>query len=469
LFDAKSDTADRRAFVTRCAGDRHHFRFIVSPEDAAEMADLRAFTRELMTQAEADLGTRLDWVAVAHWNTDNPHVHVLVRGVTEDGADLVISRDYISRGLRARAEALVSLELGPRSEQAIQTSLEREVEADRWTGFDQVLRAAGDEGGGIVGLRPGAVPLENGGMRQLLIGRATKLQRLGLAEPVGPAQWTLKPGLESTLRALGERDDIIKALHGALSRDGRNPSVADFAIHAEEMTPILGRLADRGLHDELAGTAYIVIDGVDGRAHHLRLPDLEATGDAPLGAIVEARSFEDAQQRRRLALLVRSDLGLEAQVSATGATWLDRQAVAREPSPLAGKGFGAEVIAALHGRAEHLIGEGLAHRHGARIVFARDLIATLRQGELNEAVARIVVATGLPHRPSAEGEHVGGVYRERVTLASGRFAMIDDGLGFQLVPWRQSLDRHLGQQVSGVVTPGGGIDWHMGRKRGLAI
>jgi hypothetical protein len=85
MFDAASDDADAKAFAERCEADRHHFRFTVSPEDAVEMADLRAFTRELMKDAERDLGTSLEWVAVDHWNTDNPHVHVLVRGRAHDG------------------------------------------------------------------------------------------------------------------------------------------------------------------------------------------------------------------------------------------------------------------------------------------------------------------------------------------------------------------------------------------------
>jgi type IV secretory pathway VirD2 relaxase len=115
LFDANSDRSDEQAFAERCGDDRHHFRFIVSPEDAQDLTDLRAFTRELMADAERDLGTTLDWIAVDHWNTDNPHVHILVRGRADDGQDLVISRDYISRGFRSRAEERVTLELGPRS------------------------------------------------------------------------------------------------------------------------------------------------------------------------------------------------------------------------------------------------------------------------------------------------------------------------------------------------------------------
>jgi hypothetical protein len=124
MFDASSDSADTKAFAERCEEDRHHFRFTVSPEDATQMADLHGFTRELMQDAERDLGTKLDWVAVDHWNTDNPHIHVLVRGKADDGKDLVISRDYISHGFRQRAAERVTLELGPRSEQ--------ETSGSRW-------------------------------------------------------------------------------------------------------------------------------------------------------------------------------------------------------------------------------------------------------------------------------------------------------------------------------------------------
>jgi len=169
MFDARADAADVDAFAQRCEGDRHQFRFIVSPEDAPEMADLRAFTRDLMARAERDLGTKIDWVAVDHWNTDQPHMHVLARGVTEDGADLVISREYISRGLRARAEELVGLELGPRSEQAIRSGLEQEVTAERWTGLDRALRAAADDNGGIVDLRPGSTALPDPDIRRLML------------------------------------------------------------------------------------------------------------------------------------------------------------------------------------------------------------------------------------------------------------------------------------------------------------
>jgi type IV secretory pathway VirD2 relaxase len=468
MFDARSDAADQRAFAERCEDDRHHFRFTISPEDAAEMTDLRAFSRELMADAERDLGTKLDWIAVDHWNTDNPHVHVLIRGRADDGRDLVISRDYIRRGFRARAEERVTLELGPRSEREIQSALEREVEAERWTNLDRALRSVADESAGMINLRPDG-PDGDPELRRLMIGRAAKLERLGLAEQVEPGCWTLKPGLEETMRDLGVRGDIIKTMHRTLLGGGREPDVSRFALHGDDPgDPVLGRLVARGLHDELKGSAYAIVEGVDGRTHHLQFTDIELTGDAAPGAIVEARAYEDVNGRNRLSLAVRSDLTLHQQVSAPGATWLDRQLLAREPV-VTGGGFGAEVRDAMDRRLEHLAGEGLARRQAQRVIFARDLLDTLRRRELNDAVGKIAAAARLVYRPPAEGEHVAGIYRQRITLSSGRFAMIDDGLGFQLVPWRPALEQQLGRQVAGVMLPSGGVDWSFGRKRGLGI
>jgi type IV secretory pathway VirD2 relaxase len=453
LFDAGSEQADGDAFAGRCEDDRHHFRFIVSPEDAGEMADLRAFTRELMIDMAKDLETELDWVAVDHWNTDNPHIHVLVRGRASDGTDLVIDRDYIREGMRARAEERVTIELGPRSEREIQTSLEREAEADRWTSLD---------------LRPGGHDPDPD-TRRLMLGRAAKLERLGLAERIDPACWTLKPGFEQTLRDLSIRTDIIKTMHRAMSGGERAPDLASFALHADAPAePIVGRLVERGLHDELIGSAYAVIDGADGRTHHVRFDDIDMTGDARPGAIVELRSWPDAKGNARLSLATRSDISLDQQVTAPGATWLDRQLVAREPA-VTGGGFGREIREAMEARAEHLVGEGLARRQGERIIFASGMIETLRTRDLDDTIAGIAERTGLPHRPSAPSDHVSGVFRERVTLASGRFAMIDDGLGFQLVPWRPALDQQLGRHITGTMSPGGGVDWSLGRTRGLGL
>ncbi|TPI11640.1 DUF3363 domain-containing protein [Mesorhizobium sp. B4-1-3] len=468
LFGPERENATGGAFAARAEGDRHHFRFIISPDDALEMEDLKSFTHDLVAQMERDLGTRLDWVAVDHWNTQHPHVHLIVRGVRDDGEDLVISRDYIKEGMRDRARDLITQELGPRTDLDIRRSLESQVQSERWTQLDrQLLRDSRNTG--LIDLAPSA-SLQPDEYHALKIGRLRRLEVLGLADHVGSGQWVISDKAEAVLRELGERGDIIKRMHRALTERGIERGSSSYVLAAESLdTPIFGRLIDRGLDDELRGTAYAVVDGVDGRTHHIRLPGLDAAGDSAPGSIVELRKFDDARGQRRLALAVRSDLTVDEQVEAPGATWLDRQAIARKSAELAESGFGADVRDALERRARHLLDQGLAEQQGNRIKFTSNLLDTLRRRELEAIGDKLATDSGQPFNRAASGDHVAGMYRRRLSLSSGRFALIDDGLGFQLVPWTPSLENRLGQHVSGVARGDGGVDWSFARNRGLGL
>lgn len=465
LFDADTDAADARGFAQRCEGDRHHFRFIVSPDDAEQLSDLKAFTRDLMEQAQADLGTRLDWVAVDHWNTGHPHLHVIVRGRTDQGADLVISPDYIREGLRARAGHLVTLELGPRTDAELRRRMDLQIGADRWTSLDRGFARLADEQG-VVDLRRGAGARPDD-LHQARVGRLRKLKGLGVADELSPGRWRLAPDAEAALRALGQRQDVIARMHRALADQAVERDPARFVVDGGPPEGLLGRLAGRGLDDELRGSGYAILEGLDGRTHHVRLADLDDASDAALGSLVEVRRRAWEGRRSRLVLQVRSDLGLAEQIRAEGATWLDRQLVGRNAAELGEGGFADEVRAALNARTDHLAQEGLAQRRGRRAVFARDLIETLRQRELAAASRRLSGQTGLEAQAVGADGAVAGTYRQRLTLASGRFAMIDNGLGFTLVPWRPDLERHLGRHVEGVLTPGAGVAWSFSPKRGL--
>ncbi|MBA8907761.1 relaxase/mobilization nuclease domain-containing protein [Aminobacter ciceronei] len=471
MFDANTDRADDLAFANRCKDDRHHFRFIVSPEDAAEMTDLKAFTRDLARQMEADLGTRLDWIAVDHWNTDNPHVHLLLRGVDDAGADLVVSRDYISRGLRSRADDLVDIELGPKPEHEIRSALEKEITAEGWTRIDREIKRAADETG-YVNLRPDRSAPADPELRRLMVGRLQHIEKLGLAIQGNSGEWVVGLEAERTLRDLGMRGDIIKTMHRAFTERGQDRGVGDYEVDGGTSgSPIIGRLVDRGLHDELTGEAYAVIDGVDGRAHHVRFRGVEAFDLAPAnGGIAEVRHLSGTDgQRPTLVLALRSDLDLQAQVTAPGATWIDHRLVERDAMPLSQAGFGREVREAMQARAEHLADQSLARRDGQRIIVQRDLLATLRRRELDAVGEKLSAETGLPHVKTIAGQHVAGVVRQRLALSSGRFVMIDSGLGFQLVPWSRDLDRKLGQHVAGMTKVSGGIELTVGRKRDLGL
>ena len=182
-----------------------------------------------------------------------------------------------------------------------------------------------------------------------------------------------------------------------------------------------------------------------------------------------AASSNADDPRPTLVLANRSDIDLARQVTAPGATWLDHRLVEREAMPLAAAGFGQEVRDAMAARAEHLVATGLARQQGQTIIMQRDLLATLRRRELDSIGAALSAETGLPYTQIGPSGVVSGTYRQKLTLSSGRFAMIDDGLGFQLVPWSPSLESHIGREVSGIARDSGGIDWSFARQRGLGL
>lgn len=283
LYSADLDRVDGKAFLARSDGDRHQFRFIVSAEDGVDYGDLKPLIRRLMQQMEEDLGTELDWVAVDHYNTGHPHSHVIVRGKTDRNTDLIIAREYVTEGMRERAAEIVRLDLGPRSDVEIEDRLRDEVNQDRFTSIDRTLLRE-QEGKGLVWAT------DTDAFRQSLrAGRLQKLQRLGLADEAAPGQWRLAPELEPTLRRMGERGDIIKAMHRDLAEKGLSRAAADYAIYDPfdaAAQPIVGRLVRRGLSDEINDRHYLIVDAVDGRTHYVEIGRGNELDLIPEGGIV---------------------------------------------------------------------------------------------------------------------------------------------------------------------------------------
>nr|WP_192384971.1 DUF3363 domain-containing protein [Mesorhizobium silamurunense] len=166
-----------------------------------------------------------------------------------------------------------------------------------------------------------------------------------------------------------------------------------------------------------------------------------------------------------------STLDLDAQIGSDGATWLDRELTAKNPVPVARSGFGLDVDNALDKRATQLVRMGHAERDATSrtITFSRDLVVTLERQEVARVGKEMAAARGLTFEPTQPGNYVGGTLLGSVRLASGRFAMLDDGFGFQLVSWQPILDKRIGQHITGMVQNRGGIEWSFGRKRGLGI
>ena len=246
----------------------------------------------------------------------------------------------------------MSIELGRKPEHEICNTLEKEVTAERWTRLDVEIRGNADDVGSI-DLRPDTRGPADPKIRRLMIGRLQHLEKMGLAASTGAGEWMVGLEAERNLRDLSMRGDIIKTMHRAFTERGQDRGVADYVIDAGVRSPIIGRLVDKGLHDELTGEAYAVIDGTDGRAHHVRFRGIGAFAHAPpVGGVVEVRRFGGPEdQRPTLVLANRSDLDLRTQITAPGATWLDYRLVEREPMPLAMGGFGREARDAMQARA----------------------------------------------------------------------------------------------------------------------
>jgi type IV secretory pathway VirD2 relaxase len=551
LFGPDRDREDGRAFVERGEGDRHSFRVIVAPEDGDRLSDLRGFTRDVMRQMETDLGTKLDWVAVDHYNTGHPHSHVVIRGKDDLGRDLIIAQDYITDGVRLRAQERATLELGPESDLELREKLRAEITAERFTRIDQaMIEEAQDR---VLDLRPEAGQVRADFDRTLRLGRLQTLERYGLAAEAVPGVWTISEQLEPTMRALGERGDIVKAINRALTDRGLERGMDRYVLHGEEMTqPVIGRVVGKRLTDELGDRVALIVDGVDGRTHHVALGDKAVAQDAPMGSIVEigrasvgprasdrniaamaadtgvyrpsehramavdghirvpggdfdgyieshVRRLEalrragvverldgdrwtipadyearatayDTAQSRRMNLRVLSTFDLERQITSDGATWLDRELVSPNRTQLTQAGFGSEVSSALERRKDSLVDQGMALRTPEGGVRApRDLLSRLEQQEIARVGPEMAKARGLTFKPTEAGNYVSGALVGSTNLGSGKFAMIDDGVGFSLVPWQPVLDQRIGRQITGVAMQGGGIDWTFARSRGLGL
>lgn len=546
LYGPETDAADGKAFLKRCEGDRHQFRIIVSAEDGAELTDLKAYVRQVMARMETDLDTRLDWVAVDHYDTEHPHTHIVLRGKDDRGRDLIIARDYIAHGMRAQAGEILTEELGLRTDLEIEQAMRAEVAKERLTFLDREILRETDAG--VFDGRGTAEPGFARFKQTLKLGRLEKLERLGLAEALEPGRWRIDPALETTLRALGRRGDIIKTMQADLAGKGLNRPARGFAIFdgADRLTkPLVGRVAAWGISDELRNRFYVVLDGVDGRTHYVELGAVADPADVTAGAVVEIRAAgtgvkpadrtiaavaeredgvysDDAHQRfdktartefrlahvRRLEALRRSNLvarrpdgswqvpedylarverhearraarapvqletlshlGLADMAGADGATWLDRVLTQDGAGTLAEAGFGAEARAALAARRAWLVREGLARDDQGETLYARGLLKTLQKRELNRVGDEMASALGKAHVIPGPGERVDGVYNRPVRLASGKYALIERGKSFSLVPWRDVLERSRGKTVSGVVR-GATISWELGRQKGRGI
>lgn len=260
FFDRADQGLDAAAITRGWVEDRHHFRFIISPEHGDRIADLPGYVREVMARVSADLGEPgLGWIATCHFDTDQPHAHVLVRGRRGNGRDLVIPRHYVGYGFRARAQEVAQERLGDLSRLDAERRIWRETERDGFTSFDRRLLAAAVQSGGLVDDAVGS----HGAWAALSRGRLRHLERLGLATPEA-RQYRLAPDLEAQLRGLQMRRDIIRTLNQRRLEGARDVRVFSGGR-------LQGEVVRSGYHDELGARPFAVVRDAAEAEQYVRL------------------------------------------------------------------------------------------------------------------------------------------------------------------------------------------------------
>ncbi len=215
LYDRSVDEVDAKAFNERADEDRRQFRLIVSPEDAEQMKDLTQFTREFMSQVEKDLGRRLDWVAANHHDTAQPHVHIVIRGGNTRNGELLIDRKYITQGFRARAQELVTRELGQRRLREMAAARSNEAEREALTAIDHDIARSLSDGRYAPQSELGGLSRFDGAVVNRRLRFLRTLERAARQED---GHWAMQEGWQETLRALGRRGDIIRSLSNIQGR-----------------------------------------------------------------------------------------------------------------------------------------------------------------------------------------------------------------------------------------------------------
>ncbi|MEL7452480.1 MAG: DUF3363 domain-containing protein [Pseudomonadota bacterium] len=511
LYGRDNRDMDGRAFAERSMDDRHQFRIIVSPEDADQLDDLKETTRRLMSEMERDLGTGLDWVAVDHHNTGHPHTHIVIRGKDDLGQDLVIARDYLMKGLRARAEETLTQELGPRRDIEIVKSRHREVSQDRFTELDREIAHLSNQG--VAELSRGSSAFGRF-KHSLHEQRLSHLEQLHLAKNLGEGRWQLASHWDRALKAMGRKGDIIRTLAAGVEPGKHADRVRFIDERTGDLPSILGQVIQHGPEDELRDRRFILVEDFQGTPWYAPVSDELGGVSPPIGAVVELSAQPQKPRRAdrtiaeiadRSGGLYSDELHVAADPSASSAYRLahkrrlealrragivDRnnqgawqiaedfleQAAEFESAKRGGVAMKVRSWASLEAQIDanaetwldredrKLIStesKQLSEARAARIAFLRraglikpedDKLTTevrkrLRMKELRRVGEAESKRTQRLHRVLETGEGFEGKFERTTDLALGRMAIVGNEKAFALVPWRPDMERLRGRSL----------------------
>ena len=433
------DGFDRDAFRAPLAGEQRQFRFIVSPEDGDEL-DLKEFARRLMNQVEKDLGRRLIWAAVNHHNTDNPHVHIDVRGVDVDGDDVRIDSAYIKHQMRWRAQEIVTRELGPRTELEYSRAREAEIGAERVTMVDRFLTEHVQPDGTVTLKKLLARPGPEG---RNCVARLQTLTDLKLAVEERPGVWRLAGGWKESLVRLGEQNDRIERLYPIVGEKAAEYQFVDPKLPLSNFGAVV---VGKGLHDELSGEMFVAVQATHGQGYYIPLRP-EVAESLHRGDTIRVGFKAEAWLKpadKAIAQVAKENGGVYAprehqrELETKQATKSDADAL----SP-------ANLVAGNIRRLERLVAYGLASQlPDGRWRVPSDLIAQLESRERTHSRSRLQIDKFPPAQREPAAPPITDLEKERVTIGEGAAQRL--GLAFVANP-----QRFRGQLVPAPAGPSG--------------
>lgn len=361
---------------------------------------------------------------------------------------MIIARDYISQGLRERARDLATLELGIETEDNLQRKLAQEVDAQRFTRLDRSILQDTDQG--ILAITSKMSKDKRAHAHRM--GRLKKLQAMGFAEELKPGVWKIADRTENTLRQLGERGDIINIMQRVLREAGVDRGISDYSIFdaAKPDSNITGKIVAIGLSNEMQDHHYVVVDGTDGKLHYAEIGRLSKY-DPPSKELVVTIRGSDVESRLNQTMKPNARMFIESHIpfgdlaSANGATWLDRKLLTKQPETYREKGFGAEANRALRLRQNWLVQQQLMTDKSGQLVAQRQMLKELTRRDIAKAGSNLANRSDLSHVSASELGSPNTKIVRSIRMASGRFAMMQKGKEFALVPWKQAIQMRKGK------------------------
>ena len=309
LFSGNDSPEVAKNAAANFSESEHNFRFIISPEDGDKI-DLKDFTKNLIKTIEKDLGSKLSWVASCHYDTNEPHVHLVVDGKNDAGEKLLMTRDYISRGIRNRASQIINNKLGLRTRDEVAKQLELSVSKNKKSDLDNIIKTNIKDD--VISLKKLDNKYSYDISTELLEKRLSYLETKGLAQKNGEQSWRVKENYIDSLRELSRTSSIIERLSSKLAISKEQCEL----ISAKSLSDKgqTGEVIARKYINEIDDNQYLIIKTEQQKYLYVELEKYSEKSQAKIGdwvRIAATKSFEGPKTSdRSIAQLAQANGGI---------------------------------------------------------------------------------------------------------------------------------------------------------------